>query len=104
MNSRVMGSLIVLGLFMVLAGVFYLETFIPLARWSDAVGGSRPFTMLGDGWFDVAIWWFKFIALIVINLPIIALIIVGFRSLPLGFKAIVARQSMISTVKVENQR
>ena len=97
MNSRVTGSLIVLGMSVLLAGVFYLETFIPLARWSDAISGSRPFTMLGDGWFDVAIWWFKFIALIVINLPVVALIILGFRSLPIGLKAIVARQSMIST-------
>ncbi|AGI68065.1 putrescine transport system permease protein PotH [Octadecabacter antarcticus 307] len=97
MNNRVTGSFIVLGVFLFLAGVFYLETFIPLGQWADAVGDARPFTLLGDGWFDVAIWWFKFIALVLINIPILAIIVFTFKILPRDLKAIVARQSMIST-------
>jgi hypothetical protein len=58
-----------------------LKTFIPLA-----VVRCRYFarSRCWGWWFPtlLAIWWFKFIALIVINLPIIAIIIVGFRSLP----------------------
>jgi putrescine transport system permease protein len=97
MNSRVTGSCIVLGLFAFLAGVFYLETFIPLEQWSDAVGDARPFTLLGDGWFDVAIWWFKFTTLVLLNTPIVAVIVFIFRALPRDLKAVVAHQSMIST-------
>ena len=97
MNSRVTGSCIILGTFVLLTGLFYLETFIPLEHWSDAVKESWPFTMLSDGWSDITIWWFKFIILFITNLPVLAVILFFFRSLPQNLKSTVSRQSMIFT-------
>jgi putrescine transport system permease protein len=97
MNRRVTGSCIILGTFILLTGLFYLETFIPLEHWSDTVRESWPFTMLSDGWSDITIWWFKLIVLFTTNLPVLAVVLFLFRSLPNNLKSIVSRQAMIFT-------
>lgn len=97
MNSRVTGSFIILGTFVFLTGIFYLETFIPLEQWSDSVSEYWLFNMLGDGWNDITIWWFKFIVLFAINLPLLAINLFIFKSLPHDLKPIVSRHLMIFT-------